>query len=75
MDGANQYYGWIRMDVQTQPLRVIVKDYAYNSIANAPLTAGQEDLQAIASLNQSSDISIFAFGKEVYINATNSAGK
>lgn len=75
MDGANQYYGWVRMDVQTQPFGVIVKDYAYNSIANTPLAAGEEDPQAIAPLNQSSNISIFAFGKEVYINATNTGGK
>jgi hypothetical protein len=39
--GSSVYYGWIRMDVATNGRYVIIKDYAYNSLAGRPILAGQ----------------------------------
>ena len=39
--GSNTYYGWVRLDVNSTASAFVVKDYAYNSIANQPILAGQ----------------------------------
>jgi hypothetical protein len=39
--GPNVYYGWVRVSVDNTCTQFIVKDYAYNSIANQLIFAGQ----------------------------------
>jgi hypothetical protein len=41
--GTNTYYGWVRLGVSviTGKSSVTIKDYAYNSIPNKPILAGQ----------------------------------
>ena len=39
--GGNIHYGWMRMDVTADAVTVTVKDWAYNSVADAPINAGQ----------------------------------
>ncbi len=41
MIGANTHYGWARIQVAVDASSIIVKDYAYNATAGAPITAGQ----------------------------------
>lgn len=40
--GGNAYYGWVRLNANTNPVKLIVKDYAYNSSPNQPIIAGQK---------------------------------
>jgi len=40
----NYYYGWVRLHTTLEELTI--KDYAYNSIANQPILAGQMSLNA-----------------------------
>jgi len=39
--GADQHYGWIRMDVQADAKWLVIKDFAYNAKPGAPINAGQ----------------------------------
>ena len=40
--GGSRYYGWIRLDVSVSSYpSFTIKDYAYNSLRNQPLLAGQ----------------------------------
>jgi Secretion system C-terminal sorting domain len=39
--GADTYYGWARLDVHPGSTSFTVKDYAYESTANACIQAGQ----------------------------------
>jgi hypothetical protein len=40
--GGNSYYGWMRCYVRKDAYLLTVKDYAYNSIPNMPINAGDE---------------------------------
>ncbi len=42
--GANTHYGWARLDVDTNGDVWIVKDYAYNTIPDEAILAGQQTL-------------------------------
>lgn len=42
--GTNTHYGWARLDVGLNPTNWVIKDYAYNSVADASITAGQMPL-------------------------------
>jgi hypothetical protein len=50
--GSNQHYGWIRLDVSTRVDSVTIKDFAYDSTANAPILAG--DRGALVGLRTNS---------------------
>ncbi len=39
--GPKVYYGWVRLNVNISPAKLIVKDYAYNGSPNRPILAGQ----------------------------------
>lgn len=41
MVGGSTHYGWIRMDVLPDGSQVTIKDYAYNTIADLTINAGQ----------------------------------
>lgn len=43
ISGGQTYYGWVRMDVSvgTSGASMTIKDYAYNSIPNQPILAGE----------------------------------
>src|SRR6185295_4021766 len=38
---GDQYYGWVRLDVDSAAQWMIVKDYAVNLTPNSPILAGQ----------------------------------
>ena len=69
--GANTYYGWARMQVVfgTQPT-CIIKDYAYNTIPNQPILAGETSCAIpTVGLTQSGSLS-FCAGDSVTLTAT-----
>ena len=39
--GENTHYGWARLDVSASGDSFTLKDYAYNTVADAPINAGQ----------------------------------
>ncbi len=62
--GANIYYGWVRLDVGVidHPLilaQIILKDYAYNTIPNQPILAGQTVATGIVENAFASSIHLF----------------
>ncbi|MBK8845919.1 MAG: T9SS type A sorting domain-containing protein [Bacteroidetes bacterium] len=72
--GANTYYGWARMQVVFgyQPT-FIIKDYAYNTIPNQPILAGETSCTTpTVNLTQSGPLS-FCNGDSVTLTA-NGAG-
>lgn len=65
IDGAT-HYGWIRLDVGQIPSSFVVKDYAYNSIADEAITAGQQTL-SVGDLS-SQNIEIKALNKHIALH-------
>lgn len=59
--GANTYYGWLRMQVFVgSPTTCTIKDYAYNSISNQPILAGETGTGTTGiSENSFSSINLF----------------
>jgi len=49
------HYGWIRMDVFSNPPEIIIKDYAYNAEANQPIIAGQTSSGACVDIYEPND--------------------
>ena len=58
--GANTYYGWVRLNVGVSNIAYFsVKDYAYNSIPNEPIFAGQTIATGIDENTFASSINLF----------------
>ncbi|HYV94516.1 MAG TPA: T9SS type A sorting domain-containing protein [Chitinophagales bacterium] len=72
-DGANFHYGWARCSLSADADTLTLKDYAYNSIVNASLFAGQGDPLGSSSVHQQSSFNIF--GYEGVVNIFVSDGK
>ena len=55
------YYGWVRInvDVTYSHASVIIRDYAYNSIPNQPILAGQTSITGITENSFASSINLF----------------
>jgi hypothetical protein len=55
------YYGWVRVrvDVTSSSASIIVRDYAYNSIANEPILAGQTTATGVIENYFAASINIF----------------
>ena len=58
--GANTYYGWARMQISFgNPTTCTIKDYAYNSIPNQPILAGQTIATGTNENSFASSINLF----------------
>ena len=74
--GANAYYGWVRMQVSVgvNPFSCTIKDYAYNSVPNQPIVAGQTTC-ALPTVNVSaSGATTFCYGSSVSLTADSVSG-
>ena len=70
--GADQFYGWARLDVNQAGDQFILKEYAYNSTPGEAINAGQQVLGI--DENQFSNVRISALNKAITIsNLTNNA--
>jgi hypothetical protein len=56
---GNIYYGWARLDVGFLGNPITIKDYAYNSIPNQPILAGQTNATGIIENSFASSINLF----------------
>lgn len=70
LDG-NQYYGWLRLDVSENNTSYTVKDYAYNTIAEQSIEAGQDFLAGVHNSIDPALINIFSFTNEIHIRTEN----
>ena len=61
INGGQIYYGWVRMDVDvsTSFASMTIKDYAYNSIPNQPILAGQTIATGITENSFAASINLF----------------
>jgi hypothetical protein len=59
--GTYTYYGWLRMQITVDPLYAsgTIKDYAYNSIPNQSILAGQTSVTGITENISASSISLY----------------
>ncbi len=63
--GSNMHYGWIRMDVTANCDSIIIKDYAFNSVPNQGILAGQ----IVTSVNENAvDFSVHTYNGNLFIN-------
>ncbi len=64
IDG-NAHYGWLRMDV-TDDANWVIKDYAYHSVPNAQIAAGQTTVLG-GKEEFLTDVRVFAHNQEISI--------
>src|SRR5882672_1805520 len=75
IDGSgNLHYGWVRMDVQNNPAKIVIKDFAYESIPDKGIYAGSSISLGQNQIESQDDIRISAFGKTVLIEEQNTIG-
>ncbi len=85
---GNIYYGWARLDAGGDGLDITIKDYAYNSIPNQSILAGQTTATGISENSFASSINLFpnpandhltidlgSKNKEVEVTITDITGK
>ena len=56
---SQKYYGWVRLDIVTGAVSFTVKDYAYNSIPNQAILAGQTIVTGVIENSFASSINLF----------------
>ena len=56
---SQKYYGWVRLDVATGAVSFTVKDYAYNSIPDQSILAGETGTTGINENSLASSINLF----------------
>ncbi len=64
--GSSYHHGWARLDVNSDGSSFTIKDYAYNSTADAAINAGQ----TAASIDEGllKDVSVYTYGKTLFLN-------
>ena len=73
INGGQTYYGWVRMDVSvsTSFASMTIKDYAYNSIPNQPIFAGETTIATgIIENSFASSINLFPNPAENHLTIT-----
>jgi hypothetical protein len=69
--GANDHYGWARIDMDAGATSVILKDFAYDATANATIPAGA----TVTGIDENSDLAqnvdVFSKDKTIYVNVNN----
>jgi len=68
--GGNTHYGWMRMDITVYPVELVIKDLAYQSTPDAGIKAGEGGPSGIETANSEHDVSIFSFGKKLFIESS-----
>jgi len=64
-ENTDTLYGWVRCTATTNS--ITIKDYAYNTIPNMPILAGQTEL-GIGNFAQSPNINIYENSGYLYVN-------
>ncbi|MBC8173689.1 MAG: hypothetical protein H7X71_07275 [Chitinophagales bacterium] len=64
--GANQHYGWIRMDVSADNKVVTIKDFAFDNIPGDPILAGEPNIVGLDDLLMQS-VSVYSFQNTIYV--------
>lgn len=67
----NEHYAWIQIDVNENG-EIILKGYAYNTIPNAPITAGQIEPNSINDKGYENPTIIYTTNKTLLIKQLNS---
>jgi hypothetical protein len=66
-EGADHYYGWIRLDASEDTL--LFKDFAYNSNPNEIILAGQTETVGIYERNKKDNVQVYYDGNSIRINS------
>ena len=56
---SQNYYGWAQLHIAMQPASCTIMDYAYNSVPNQPILAGQTTSTGIIENSFASSINLF----------------
>ena len=69
--GSDTLYGWVRLDVSAEADTIIIKDYAYHTVNNAEIRAGQ----TVVTGNENNpepwnDVIVYSSGKTVYLHSS-----
>ena len=73
--GTNNHYGWVQVKVAADASSGIIYDFAYQSIADSSILAGNvEDGFVSVSNNNLEDVVIYAANKKLHIKTGNESG-
>jgi hypothetical protein len=68
------HYGWVRVEMDSTATSMTIKDFAYNSAANAAIGAGEGSGGGLVGINDlSSDVSIRTVGTNLRIELDNAS--
>jgi hypothetical protein len=68
--GANTYYGWVELSVNTNASQITIHGYGYQSTANTQILAGEGANSGLELISLSDKVTIVGTPEQVNINVT-----
>ena len=63
------HYGWIRCEIEDSCKRLIIKDYAYETVCDYPIETGSKESYVSIQVNENTlDANIYSFDNSVFVN-------
>ncbi len=69
---SDLHYGWARLNVTPDATSATIKDYAYNSIPDEMIMAGQTGSAGINKYSAGNEFNVYSFNKKLVIDCGNS---
>ncbi len=64
--GANTHYGWVRLDISSTSDTAIIKDFAFDTTANAPILAGDTGVAVGINELNANGVNLYAQQNRLY---------
>ena len=71
---GNKHYGWVRMDVVNNPIKIVLKDYAYENTPDKVILAGASISLGASSTVAINTFGIFSFDKNIFVQSPSGEG-
>jgi hypothetical protein len=68
--GANTYYGWVELSVNTNASQITIHGYGYQATANSPILAGEGANSGLDLISLADKVTIVGTPEHVNINVT-----
>ena len=66
------HYGWAKVDVPSDASSYTIKSFAFNSVANQSINAGDTGISTlVSSLTKENDFNVFVSGTKLYVDFSN----
>ena len=62
------HYGWIRCEIEDSCKRMIIKDYAYETLCDYPIETGSKESYVSIEVKENTlDANIYSFGNSIFV--------